>query len=185
MAAWSYAMYTWRGIPVEVFVVFMSISCATTLGRESDWSIPQTAIIPAFTRDEILGVFRSRVSLNEWRNFRRLIETDDANSKIAAMQMVLFKLTTDELVKIGVTQVEQGGRVFWSVAWSLDNDAVTQAVFEELESAGIGGIGSCGLGAAGWYVEREDFFAARKALLGSQIIRSLEVKVVEPKLRSQ
>ena len=125
--------------------------------------------------------FRARATHEEIREFERCVAGDDVASRTRAVEMVLFKLTENELYEIGITQVDQSGRTDWSVAWSVDTPEVFFAVVETLESAGIQHGASASLGHIGWYVEREDFFRAQRALLASTEVKRLGVTVVEPR----
>ena len=98
-----------------------------------------------------------------------------------ALQAALFKLTDDELFAIGVTKIHQPGHIDWAVAWSSDSDEVSQAIGRALKRVGVGCFASYGHGRAGWYVEREQFFTARRALLDAPDVQRLGVQVVEPR----
>ena len=95
----------------------------------------------------------------------------------------MFRLTSEQLFRLGVTQVEQQGRFDWAVAWSDDSQDSAAVISQALQPEHIGAFGSCDLGRCGWYVPREDFFRARKALLLSKEVAARKVQVTEPKLR--
>jgi hypothetical protein len=97
-----------------------------------------------------------------------------------AAELVLFKITSHELFAIGVTQTDHAEGFDWSVAWSNDSREVRMVIQDTLDRVGIGAWGSCDLGGCGWYVRREKFFQARKALLDSPAVQSLDVQVVTP-----
>jgi hypothetical protein len=96
-------------------------------------------------------------------------------------QAALFKLTDEQLFAIGVTQVHQPGHIDWAVAWSSDSNEVRAAICEALKRVGVGCFASYGHGRAGWYVEREHFFTARRALLDAPDVQRLDVEIVEPR----
>lgn len=106
----------------------------------------------------------------------------DSDTSIRAIQSELFKLTEGELLAIGVTQVHQPGHIDWAVAWSSDSDEVSQAICRVLNRVGVGCFACRGHGRAGWYVEREHFFTARRALLDDPDVQRLGVQVVEPRI---
>ena len=138
------------------------------------------AMIPSLPADNEQRLFRARATHEEVREFERYAASDDDASRTRAVEMVLFKLTDAELYGIGITQVDQSGRIDWSVAWSTDATEVMGAIVATLERAGIHHDASVSLGHAGWYVAREDFFRAQKALLASIDVKRLGVTVVEP-----
>ena len=94
--------------------------------------------------------------------------------------MVLFRLTDDEIFRIGVTSLNQAE---WAVAWSTDSKKDRTAIERALKPLGISAGGSFGLGRGGWYVPRERFFAAQRALQQSAAVRKLGITVVEPKFQ--
>ncbi len=106
---------------------------------------------------------------------------DNANAE--TLERELFKLSNKELFKLGITQVDQPGHIDWSVAWSDDSDETLKAILDALKPQQIGALASCGHGRAGWYVTREEFFKARKALLESQAVYQRGVIVVTPRIR--
>jgi len=136
---------------------------------------------PGFSREEVLQRFRSRVSADQVREFDRLRSFTDSESQSRARAMVLFSLTAEELFSLGVTETQQPRGTEWAVAWGLDSEAVSRAVHSALDRAGVVAGGSCDLGYCGWYVPKAQFFQARQALLQASDVRSLDVKVVEPR----
>jgi hypothetical protein len=125
--------------------------------------------------------FTARATPDEARQFAAWVAAGDEASRTRALEMVLFKLDDHELFHIGVTQVHQPGHVDWAVAWSRDRGDAAKAVADALRRAQVPCCASCDLGRAGWYVEREQFFLARAALLESAAVRSLGIEVVNPK----
>jgi hypothetical protein len=125
--------------------------------------------------------FRSRATAAEIREFQQLASADDPISQTRATEHVLFKLTADELFKIGITQVEQPRSIDWGVACSSDRGDVRNAIHHELSLAGVWAFVSCDLGCAGWYVPREQFFRAREALIHSPSVLARGAQVVTPK----
>ena len=97
----------------------------------------------------------------------------------ADLEARLFRLSDDELYDIGITAIEGN---YWSVAWSDDSDTHFDAITDALAAVGLAAQGSFGLGAGGWYVHRTNFFAATEALKQSEIVGSLEIRIVEPTL---
>lgn len=136
--------------------------------------------VPTLTHSEVLGKFRERASAVEVRDFERLAGAADADSQTQATELVLFKLTADELLQIGIAQTEGHGRYFWSLAAQYESSPETcRAIEQALESAGVGAGRVMDLGMVGWSVPREQFFAARRALLGAGL-RTNEVRIFEP-----
>lgn len=105
----------------------------------------------------------------------------NSDTSTRALQAALFKLTSDELFAIGVTQIHHPGQIDWAVAWSSDSDEVSQAIGRALKRVGVGWFASCRYGRAGWYVERGQFFTARRALLDAPDVQRLGVQIVEPR----
>ena len=133
------------------------------------------------SRNEILAKFRERASAEEVRRFEQMMASSrDFDAQIHALEAVLFKLSEDELFAIGVTSVEQDGRTDWAVAWSSDSDETMRAIEQALDRVGVSGGASCSRRRCGWYVPREEFFAARRALLEIKGIDGLDIQVVEP-----
>jgi hypothetical protein len=138
---------------------------------------------PSDLHADLLARFRERASAEEVRQFDRLAAASDPGSRTRAVEMVLFKMSDKELYALGITQVQQAGRLEWAVAWSTDSPADLAAIDAALHGAGVEGGAFADLGMAGWYVPREKFFRARTALLADDRVRALKtVLVVEPRL---
>ncbi len=135
--------------------------------------------MPSLTRSEVLAKFRERASPAEVQDFERLNAATDADSQTRALEMVLFKLTTDELFRIGITQTEEAGRFHWSLATSTAFADGGKAFEKALARVGVKASGVMELGLVGWYVPREQFFVARRALLGADL-RANEIRIIEP-----
>ena len=141
---------------------------------------PRTNRTPTLTRSQVLTKFRERASPAEVQDFDRLAEATDADSQDRAREMVLFKLTVDELLQIGIAQTEAHGRYFWSSAVQYTPSADTSRAFEQaLQRVGVKPGGMIDLGIVGWSVPREQFFIARRALLGSGLGTN-EIRIIEP-----
>jgi hypothetical protein len=136
---------------------------------------------PSLSNIEVMERFSARATVEEIRRFEEMRTASDSDTLHRAMQMVLFKLTSAELTGIGVTQVQLPDRHIWCVAFSSDSEQVRQAVHTALDPVGVGAGESCSRGYAGWYVNREQFFTARRALLEAAGLRELGVVVVEPR----
>jgi len=126
--------------------------------------------------------FRERATAEEAREFERLHAARNAASRTRAVEMILFRMSDEELYAIGITQVEQPGRLDWAVAWSTDSAEDLAAVDAALRRADVAGGAVADLGMAGWYVPREQFFRARDALVADDKVRALGIKVVEPRI---
>jgi hypothetical protein len=96
------------------------------------------------------------------------------------LEVALFPLSDQALFARGITSVDQPGGKQWAVAWTEDRGAKFDAVDRVLRDSGTLAGGSCGLGRCGWYVNREDFFRARRALLADVDVARLGVQVVTP-----
>lgn len=72
-----------------------------------------------------------------------------------------------------------------AVAWSAATEDAADAIRAVLNRADVGFSASCGRGRCGWYVAREDFFLARRALLDDHRVRELGINVVDPALPSK
>jgi hypothetical protein len=142
--------------------------------------LPQALLKPPSLRTgEVMLLFQERSTEKERAAFVQLRPSES----MRATEMMLFRLTPDELFKVGVTQ--SGSSTDWAVFWSDDSQKTAAAVDRALQPVGIGAGASMGHGRAGWYVEREEFFAARRALLGSPEIRALGHHVVTPQVRME
>jgi hypothetical protein len=128
-----------------------------------------TASIPA-----IAAVFVLSVGCNRQE---RSPQGQAGVSELEEREAELFKLSDEELFEIGVTATDAG----WAVAWSTESEEDIAAIDEALDSVSVSANGSCGRGRCGWYVRRSDFFVAQQALLKSDRVRSLGIKVVVPK----
>ena len=138
---------------------------------------------PSELHADLLARFRERASADEAREYERLAAASDPASRTHAVEMVLFKMSDNELFALGITQVKQPGGLEWAVAWSTDSEEDFAAIDAALVRAGIRAGGSAGLGRAGWYVPRGQFFRARTALLADDRVRALEtIHVVDPRL---
>jgi hypothetical protein len=136
---------------------------------------------PTLSRTEVLERFRSRATPAEIQEFERLSAASDSDSESRALQLVLFKLTGKELFQIGVTEVGQPGRLDWGLAWCRGFSDSGRAFEQALSSVGVSAGGVYGHGHAGWYVPREQFFTARRALLAATNLHGIELTIVEPK----
>ncbi|MDB5386189.1 MAG: hypothetical protein JWM11_1835 [Planctomycetaceae bacterium] len=99
------------------------------------------------------------------------------------LEFGLFRLNDKELVRHGITQVLSEEGPDWVVAWSKSTPEDKKAIRDAIEKTNVSCYGSCGHGRAAWYVPREQFFAARKALSESTEVRSLCIRVVTPTFR--
>jgi hypothetical protein len=133
---------------------------------------------PELTRDEVLQRFRERATPDQIQEFERLRAASDKTSGERAVELVLFTLTDDELFKIGITRAV--GFPGWAVASSVGAPNVKQAVSRAFEAKGISAMVSCSHGRCSWYVTREQFFSARRALLDVTNMSSNDLAVVEP-----
>lgn len=171
-----------------VSLVLLGVGCGrptplTTNELDSDDKITKSAPRLMLSDADILARFRSRASQEEQQDFDGLVAATDEESRIQALEHVLFKLSTEELFAIGVTASEQSGHISWCVAWSRDTNEEAYAIRSALGSVGVGAFGSCRHGHAGWYVPRQQFFSARRALIDSASVRLLDINVVAPKLK--
>jgi len=151
---------------------------AETLASSSVVAPLVTNRMPTLTRSEVLAKFRERASAIEFQDFERLAATNDPGSQIRAMEMVLFKLTTDELFRIGITQTEHYGRFYWSLATSTSFADGGKAFENALKRVGVKASGVMELGLVGWYVPRDQFFAAQHALLNASLPTN-EIRIIQ------
>jgi hypothetical protein len=133
---------------------------------------------PQLTRDAVLQRFRERATAEQLREFEQLRTATDTEGRTRALELVLFTLTRDELFKIGIKQA--GGFAGWAVADSSGASNIKQAVSRALEPEGISAMANCGLGRCNWYVPREQFFRARRALLAATNLNGVDLTVDEP-----
>jgi hypothetical protein len=137
----------------------------------------------SLSRVEVMERFRTRASPAEIHEFDKMAASRDPVIVDRATQSVLLLLTNDELFAIGITQSHQPGHIDWALAFSSAFGEDAKAIRGALYKAGIGYVGSSSRRRAGWYVNREQFFAARRALLEIPDLKSLGIHVVEPQFR--
>ena len=123
------------------------------------------------SHEEVLGRFRARASKEELRQLQELRLSRDPESQERAVELVLFKLTPDELWRIGVYQeimVPADPHGFWIVASGSCVHGIPEAVNVVLSNGRIdaGSGGMCG--GIHWSVHREQFFRARRVLLAAE-----------------
>lgn len=137
--------------------------------------------------DPLVAKFRARAAADEITRFERFRASADQTERADAALMVLLRLTADEIYEIGVTEGGQPDGPEWLVAWSCDPDNDEEPIFAALEGAGLPFGGGGNLGCIGFHVRRELFFEARRALLGSEDVRSRvaagTLHVTEPRFR--
>ena len=130
-----------------VKLCFLSLSFAALALTGGFAQLPQAeAAKPTLTHNEVLSLFTERSTPDELARFRQLSSAPDHNSQTQALQLVLFKLTDDEMFRIGVTSLKQSE---WAVAWSTDSKADIAAIRKALKPLGISHGGSFGLGRGG------------------------------------
>jgi hypothetical protein len=174
-------MNRWKGI-----ITFLALTCILLCGvfgigylldAQRSSAFPPR---PTLARNEVMKRFRSRATPEELRQFDQLASADDASSQSRATEMVLFKLTSDELSAIGVRQTDDGDDLDWSIAFSSSSWDAQIAIQGALNRVGIGAWGSGGHGVCLWFVGRDKFFAAREVLLADPEVKRLGVEVVTP-----
>jgi hypothetical protein len=143
-----------------------------------------TNSVPTLSHSEVLAKFRARSSPAAIHEFERLVAASDSDSQTRAMEAVLFKLTGEELGQIGISQTEASGHFYWSLATSRGFADDGRAFQQALQSVGVSPSGFMDLGITGWSVPREQFFTARRALLGAGL-HTNEIAVVEPRFSLQ
>jgi len=130
------------------------------------------------SRGEVLARFRARASKEDIRRFQALRLSRDLESEERALELVLFKLTPSELMRIGVNQQARvpypgpgPATCLWVFAGASSLDGTQEAVNAVLAHARIdaGAIGN--LGIIHWYGPKEEFFRARRALLAAKDAR--------------
>ena len=185
-----------RRFPQQLLAVALGVAaCAGPVRRTSPPPVPRPAIAPSATvadaappvqtlsREEALRRFRSRAPAEEQRRLEQLLASTEPDADTHALELVLFRLTTEELFTLGITQVEQQQSLNWGIAWGRDGTEVGEALTQAAVRAHLTlSISSCDLGMCGLYVPREDFFRARRALLASPELSALHVTVAEPRL---
>ena len=139
--------------------------------------------MPTLTSSEVMVKFRERASAATLKDYERLVAENGVDSQTRAMELVLFRLTADELSRIGITQNE-GGSGMWCVAESTTFADNGKAFEEALHRVGIRASGVMELGLVGWYVPREHYFTALSALRGAGL-RTNEIKIIEPQFHLQ
>jgi hypothetical protein len=120
--------------------------------------------------------------LRDVDSFATLLASMDEAHEIWALEYQLFGLSDDALFERGITEADNEDGKDWAVAWCRSTDKNKLAICEALDQVGISHFTSIGHGSAGWYVERQHFFAARTTLLNSPAIRALGIKVVTPRV---
>ena len=127
---------------------------------------------------EVLAKFRERASAVEIKNFEDLRMASKRDAQDRAIEMVLFKLTADELSQIGILESKDAGFINWLLATSTTFADGGRAFDEALRRVGVTPAGVMSHGMVGWYVPREQFFDARRALLSAGLPPK-EITIVE------
>ena len=115
------------------------------------------------------------------RRFRQLATTMAEEYETREMAFALFQMSSQELQEYGIDQVNSQDGPYWSIASCSTRASDTDAIFDALDKISTPLPGASGLGCTVWYVPRNHFFIARKALLKSSIVRSLGINVVTPR----
>ena len=142
---------------------------------------PRTAALLDPIREDLVARFRANAPADDVVRFDALHGSSDPAQHERACEMVLLSLPARQLFALGVTAVDQPGRVDWAVGWTADSGPGYDAVNRVLRNARLVAGASCSLGRCGWYVKREQFFDARRALLADDEVRRLDVHVVTPR----
>lgn len=137
---------------------------------------------PIAIRDDLLQGFRRTASADEMQRFEALRTSSIPAERDSALELVLFPLPDDRLYALGITSVDQSGRKDWAIAWTEDRGPKFEAVDHVLRDGGFVSGAFCDLGFCGWYVPREKFFRARRALLADADVARLQVNVVTPRV---
>ena len=164
------------------------VSCGRQVAPQPPlFSMPYTSPTngaPTLSHGEVLAKFRAMASASEIQEFERLSAATDSDSQTHAMEMVLFKLTTEELFQIGINQNEYDGHFDWWLATERDGAADDRAFWQALRRVGVSPSGFHDLSMVGWSVPREQFFKAHRALLSAGL-NTNEFKICEPRFSLQ
>ena len=133
--------------------------------------------LPPLTRTEVLAKFRERATTAELSSFESLAAVNNSDSQIRAIEMVLFKLSGEELSRIGISQESGGGHFNWALANSTGFSDGGKAFEKALGPIKVYGVVDLGL--ASWFVPREQFFKARRALLDAGLPTN-EITIFQP-----
>ncbi len=145
--------------------------------RSENTALPRRA---ALDPGQVITLFRQRATPDELRKFEELRSSAASNGRAKLLELVLFKLRPDELMKIGITEVSEPSGKSWSVAFAIDRAEMTERLARVMSSQNIKFIRSCDLGVWAWYVPREEFFRARQVLIAEDIRKPLGAEIVEP-----
>lgn len=135
---------------------------------------------PSLTYEEVLSKFRQRASTNEIQSFEELSKGSETGLSDRALELLLFKLTSDELLRVGITQNGTPPHLEWGLASSTRFADGGRAFENALGRVGIQPGGVLDLGIVGWSVPREKFFLARRAILDARL-NTNEIQIAEPK----
>ena len=128
----------------------------------------------------MLEKFRARATPSEIDEFERLNTAGGLDNETKAMELVLFKLKTNELYQIGITQIGSDDGAFWYLASSTKFADEGKAFERARARVGVSPGGVLELGIVGWTVPRKQFFIARSALLNAGLSTN-EITIIEPR----
>lgn len=149
-------------------------------------SIQTSAPKLGLTREEVLQIFRERATPEQLTEFDQLRTKADSDSKEQVLNLVVLHLKHWELVKIGILPVFD--EKVWVIAlapldWALEVNQAFSRVLEP-EHIYLGDVPPYH-GMRVWSVPREQFFRARRAILSITNLSALEVRLFEPKFRTE
>jgi hypothetical protein len=162
------AVFAFKGEPSVIEQISdITVSLAPTKDAICHFYLP-------LSREEVLARFGARASRKELHQLQELRLSRDLESHERALDLVLFRLTPSELFRIGVREqilvTEDGESIHgsWFVAHGHCYEGIPEAVNAVLSNARIdwGSAGMCG--GIDWVVPKEQFFRARRALLGAK-----------------
>ena len=158
----------------------MVVSAGYRLNTTAEAESNTPPLTNTLSRSEVIERFRSRATPTEIQQFEHLTTAGDSISETRALELVLFKLKTDELSQIGIAQTESAGHTYWFLASSTHFADGGRAFEQALARVGVSPGGTMDLGKVGWTVPREQFFAARRALLSAGL-SAKEITIAEPR----
>jgi hypothetical protein len=171
------------GLFASVCFLFSGCSQAPPAAFSPVAGSPVTSSVPTLTSSEVLRRFRERASATEIQQFENLAAARDSDEQDRAMEMMLFKMTGDELFQIGITQNGEAGHYVWSLAVQSNPSAEGSRQFEKtLERIGVKAAGVMALGTVGWYVPRNQFFNAHRAVVAANLPTN-EFTIIAPRFK--
>jgi hypothetical protein len=167
-----------KSVPTAPRLEEVSTPAQTAFAESERTSFATDSRLNALSHDEVMRLFRSRADAITLREFDQLAEAKDPSTRPLASQLVLSRLTDEELARVGIKTTRQGGVTYWCVATGIADS--TSAVFDLLRLAHMRPINVGVDAGSAFYVRKEEFFRAREILHRLARNKSRGITVVTP-----